>query len=584
MTLPTGASSETPLRVIASTLDRLLRTPGFLGETDRVTVKYFGSVVRTAAETKEESLALLRQLASGSVPQGQFNDFTDFGKLFEDIRDRVKNAAGERQIIAIASDLAHDRVNAPATVNNAQQRNDEFDSILSTYGDITDILKPQSPLFGRVRIVGFKVPQGRGVADAEVAVHVENALKNLGIRIRRFDEDPAEAARTLSLELAGTIAAAPSAPGAAAIGAGNRVQFVLTNTTCVPVTVTALRFDRVQTPIEIAPVRLEQEPRTVMINASALDAIWNSTTTVEPALEQGATAHTAKSEEFWLGDLVRFQAATPVVVERLGRKQTLLVVNGDLNLYQGGSVTIRGVSGDATGRRFALEPMVEKKVVFSFPSTDTVGPRQQQTAAASTSISISVDGPRLISATDAAPTTQKNVTIGREQPSQAGPALTFSQWASVFLWVCLLVGTVLRSAVRVKGQRLSKQITGVSARLLRVLLLPPAGYFVLQKPLGEFFIEPLFDSPLWLAATIRGLVAMVLIAWLIRRNIVSWTWGALIEPKLLPNAIAVERRNVTDIAILLIAFGVLSWILYAVLKTPEAIPPFNTRILTGGAP
>lgn len=593
--------TPTPLNTIASTLESLLRSDGFLGPGDRVAIKYFGTVVRTAAETRDDSIGLLRQLAASApaAPQELFTERTDFGKLFEDIRDRVQNASGERQIIAIASDLAHD--NDVATATDAEKRNENFDSIVAANTAVTAILQPQNPSYGRVTIVAFKAPQSSQAAptnqirpagtrapppqsasvDGEVAAHVETKLAGLGIRIRRYDEDPAEAARTLALQLAGTIGAAPISPGLASITTGNRVTFALTNTTCDPVTVVALRFDGIPAAIPIAPVRLEKEARVVTVNASDLDAIWNTTRKVEPVLEAGSVARTTQSEEFWLGDVIRIQSANPVVIERQRHDQTLLIVNGDLKIYApGGSVTIRGVSGDASGRRFVLEPMIRKQVVFSFP----LQPHTERSVAATApgSISIAADGPRIIAAADETPTQQKNLTIGRDRQSKAGAALTTAELLIIALWALLFFATLARAAAGVSGQRFSRQVTGVVRRLIPVVVLPPFGYYVVSRDLGELFFEPIFGSPLLLAAILRGVTAFFLIGWLVRLNILKWIWGSLAERTFLPNEIAVERRLAADIAWLLIAGAVLLWVVLSVIWVDGSLK-WDLFIVTGSS-
>lgn len=585
MNKPEGAARKTPLNVIAATLRELLGTRDFLTISDTVTIKYFGSVVRTVSEERNPSIAQLERLAQASPEQvareteRQFNDFTDFEKLFDDVEQRLANAESKRQIIAIASDLAHDRLNQGCQTDNSAVRMSEFDAVLDKHPALAAALDPKGPLFGRVRVVAFRAPRGACVADPKVSDHAAERLTKLHIPIREYNDDPLEAARTLSAQLAGTITAKPVQEGYATINDEGKVAFSLTNMTCDPVTVTGLRFDRIQNVIDISPVHLDQESRTVTIDPSVVDSIWNSEATVEPVLDAKSSAHSGPSDPFWLGDMIKPRVVTPIVFSRPRSGQTLLLMTGEFRLHSGGELTVGGIESNNQVRKFRLPPMTARSLLLSF-LTDAGAVKQLTSGTAPISISLAAEGPRVAIPEDEKPSATKTMTIARGQESAGGRWLNFILWEVLAIWLIVLVlgGTFV--LWRRAGGRISDQVRWTKW-LVPLFVVPAVAVYLVDRPLGDAPFHT--DFMMLVAAGLRALLAAAAIGGLLRWLTVH-VWRRWPEPRLKPHRVAVSIRQTIQFATYTLLVITVVLLGYTILYTPATSPPFLATIHSGVTP
>lgn len=586
MTQPVrNRGNRLPISDVAQTLLRFVNAENFLAAGDTVTVKYFGSAVRTQAENRQASVALLTQLADpGTAPatvqslqSGDLRSLTDFARLFDDLENRIRNAPSRRQIIFIASDFAHDQLNNRGCPNDADERMENF---AAAFGRIRPRL--ESPVggsgeaFRRVEIAGLFAPEGDCASDNKVARQVQDALKAVGMRLYRYDEDAAEAALTINNELTGTVTAQPVTAGVIRIGADNRLPFLISNPNCVDAKVTGLQFEggaRSQK-VDLDPLIVSGATREVRIEVDKVGTVWNQDVRVTPVIAAGTALNTEASSSFWMGDWIRVRRMTPYVYPRTLREgQTLVEATIERSLRAPAGLTVAGIDSGSRARLFQLgEGGGEEVYVLPFDLNSAVAARLGVTGTAAT---VGTTGIRLLM-DDVTAVATASWPLTTSIHSSAAEVIDTAGVATLAGYVLLLLGIVWRTFSRHADSENEDQMRAFIARATK--LAPGAVSLV---PLFTRFGFLVVDNWMWLLTTVRAAALAIAVFFLLRGALVEGLWKRYVEPRLRPAEKAIQARRRWNTFIYVAAFLCALGILYSFFWSPAAHPPPGAPVIRG---
>jgi hypothetical protein len=571
-----------PISDVAQTLLRFITAENFLTSSDTVTVKYFGSAVRTQAENRAASVALLTQLADPSTAAaaaaalhaGDLHNLTDFARLFDDLENRVKNAASRRQIIFVASDFAHDPLNNAGCPDDVAPRVQSFQAALARIRPrLTEQPAQGGEPLRRVEIAGLFAPEGSCRSDNEVARQVQEGLESVGVRFYRYDQDAAEAALTINNELIGTVTAQPTTPGVIHLGPDNRLPFVVANPNCVDARITALQFDGPRTQrVDITPFVVSGSTREVRLDVDKVATLWNQDVRVTPVIEPGTSLNTEPSQSFWMGDWIRVRGMSPYLYPRSFREgQTLVAATVERSLRATAGLSVAGVDAGSRPRLFQL-PRGGGEQLYMLPfdlNEALVG----RLSGAGTMATLGTTGIRLLTDdTTAAANLTAPLTV-----AVASQAANWIDWVGavtlgghVLLLVMIVFTTYAKHGDDADGQS--------AVWLPRVRKLVP-GAVAAVSLLATRFGTPFLDERIWALATWRAFASAVATFFLIRSALVEMLWKPYVEPRLLPAERAIRARRGWNGLIYALAVTIAVAALYLFFWAPPAAPPPGASVL-----
>jgi hypothetical protein len=587
MTQPVrNRGNRLPVSDVAQTLLRFINAEGFLGAGDTVTVKYFGSAVRTQAENRQASVTLLTDLADPGVApgavaalrSGDLRNLTDFARLFDDLENRVRNASTRRQIIFVASDFAHDPLNNPGCPNDVEPRLQSFASALARIRPrLEQATAGTGDAFRRVEIAGLYAPEGGCASDNAVARQVQEALKTIGMRLYRYDEDAAEAALTINNQLIGTVTARSATEGVVRIGADNRVPFLVSNPNCVDARIVALQFEGGgATPrIDFEPVTVSGATHEVRLELDQLSAIWNRDTRVTPVLAPGTTLNAEPSASFWLGDWMRVRRMTPYVYPRIWREgQTLVAATIERNLRAPAGLTVAGIDAGSRSRLFQL-PEGEGEELYLLPfdlNTALTG----RLAGTGTAATLGTTGIRLLT-DDTTAVANANLPLTAATPSDAAVLIDGIGVGSLAGYVLVILIIVYRTFSRDGDAESRDQLQLFLGRTKKLWggLIPALLLWIrFRAPLAP-------DMLMVVLAGWRALAAGLAAFFLIRALLIEFFWIQNVEPRLLPADRAVRFRRTWNTFSYLLACVIAGWVLYSFFWAPASNPSPGISVLRG---
>ncbi len=587
MTQPVrNRGNRLPISDVAQTLLRFINAENFLAAGDTVTIKYFGSAVRTQAENRQAAVALLTQLADpASAPAavealrtGDLRNLTDFSRLFDDIDNRVRNAESRRQIIFVASDFAHDQLNNPGCPDDIAPRMENFTAALIRIRPRLDAARtPDADTFGRIEIAGLFAPEGNCRSDNAVARQVQESLAAVGMRFYRYDDDAAEAALTINNQLTGTITAEPSTAGVVRIGPDDRIPFVVANPNCADVRVVGLQFtagDRVHK-VDLTPFTISGRRQEIRIELSKLTTIWNRDARVTPLISPGTSLSAEASDLFWLGDWIRIRRLTPYLYPRTFREgETLVEATLERSLQAPAGLTVGGIDAGSRSRLFQL-PKGEGEELYMLPfnlNSALAG----RLASAGTTANLGTTGIRLLLDDT---TAVANATWPLTSSATSGAA-TLIDWIGastlggyVLLFLAIAFSTFSRKADAETGE----QFSFLLSRSKKLSVGTIASIALLTARFGTPFIP---DVWMFLLTGWRAFAAFFAVLFLLRALLVERIWKGTVEPRLLPVDRAVKYRRRWNGVIYLAAFLIGGSVLLLFFG-PSSNPPPGAKIIKG---
>jgi len=573
-----------PISDIAQTLLRFVSADNFLAPGDTVTVKYFGSAVRTQAENRQAAIQLLTQLADPSTAKsaaaalaaGDLKNLTDFSRLFDDIANRVRNAP--RQILFVASDFAHDQLNNAGCPDDADARMQDFSAALNRLKPIlAESLTPGGVTAGHVEIAGLYAPQGICRSDNEVGRRVQDALTAAGMRLYRYDEDAAEAALTLNNDLKGSVAAHPASAGVVRIGADNRIPFVVENPNCVDANVVALQFDSgsVTHKVEVAPFTVSGNSYETRVDVDKLASVWNQDVRVTPVIAAGTSLTTEPSTPFWLGDWVRVRSLTPFLYPRMIRDgRTLVAATIERSLRAPGGLTVSGIDAQGRSSLFLL-PEGQGEELYLLPFNLNAALAARLTGAGTTA-TVGTTGIRLLS-DDTTAVVSAAWPLTSAVSSSAAEATDAAALFTLIGHVALLIAVAFRSFSRRADDETRDQVNFFTSRAKKIGIGGTASLLLL---LTRFRGPALADSWFVGLAVWRASVATFSMFMLLRSTLIESFWKQGVEPQLLPVDVAVRRRRRWNGLIWTFALVTGLAICYTFFWAPVSAPPPGTTVLS----
>jgi hypothetical protein len=574
--------NRVPLNFIAETLGRFVTKAGLVQPDDIVSVKYFGSIVQTQATGKDAAAALLAKLAGpdtwraavSGLPQTDFERYTDFSRVFNDIRDHVNNSGAVRQIIFVASDYAEDppAVGPPLDTN---QRVEEFRKALAV---VQPLLNSDRNVNGRVQLVGVFAPEPPAGLDHDVSRGTKAIASSAGMQLYQYNDDAVEAASTLQNYFVGSVTAVPREKTSVTIGTDNRIGFLVANPNCDDIVVAGLLFrGTAERMVEIPPLPLVNGTREVRIEVDALSSVWNQEVTVTPVLRNGTVARTEASPRFWLGDWVRVTQLAPYLYPWGGRAEgsTLVTATVTESIRSTASITIRNIDPGDRPRVFTItKEGLPRQMTLSFVLTPAQVP---QLTSGQVSALIEGNNARLLSDTGAQ--TSLTVPLAAAVPCTTGTLIVVVQWCAFISIVLLAVGMLIRNFSRHEGLSTAGQF-GAFGRALLQLVPGSIATALLSLEFGRMW--GIDSTWVWLMVGVRALLVSYTTWTLLRALVVNGGWR-IIERRFLPNHMAVHLRRVVSVVIagLSIALFVIVWATF--FWTPAASPNGNARVLSGAS-
>ena len=569
-----------PLNFIAETLRRFVTKAGLIQPNDIVSLKYFGSIVQTQQTGKDNVAALLARLAGTDtwraavtgLSQTDFEKYTDFNRVFADIRDHVNNSGTpSRQIIFIASDYAEDPPASPTL--SPQQRIDAFRTSLTAVQPF--LSNPATNVNGRVQLVGVYAPDPAKAADRQVAAQVKSIARTAGMQLYQYNDDAVEAAATLQNYFVGSVTAAPREKNVVTIGADNRVGFTLTNPNCDSVVVTGLvvRSSTAERSIEIAPTPLVNGSREVRVELDALSSVWNQDVTVTPVLRAGTSARTETSPPFWLGDWVRLGPLAPILYPWGSRPtgSTLVTTQVTESIRATASISIRNIDPGNRPRVITIvKGTPERPTTIGF---GLAAPQIPQFTTGQVTAQIDGNSVRLLS--DAGPVATLTVPLAAAVLSATGDFIADVQVGGWILLIFATLITTFRMFWKNEGLSSSKQLAAWMGAIGSLFF---GGFFnfLLSIRFGSLWID---DSRVWVMVGARAFFVFLASWLLLRAAIINGGWY-VIERRFLPNAMAVGRRRFVNVAIWMISIGLGAGVLWTFFGSPGSPSAFD-RVLIG---
>jgi hypothetical protein len=587
MTQPVrNRGSRLPISDVAQTLLRFISAENFLTATDTVTIKYFGSAVRTQAENRQAAAALLTQLADpASAPAtvqalrtGDLRNLTDFSRLFDDIDNRVRNAPSRRQIIFIASDFAHDQLNNPGCPDDVGPRMQSFAAALARIRPRLEALRASAAgASGRVEIAGLFAPEGNCRSDNEVARQVQESLAAIGMRLYRYDEDAAEAALTINNQLTGTVTAQPATLGVARVGADDRVPFLVSNPNCVDASVAGLQFDvgdRVHK-VEFEPFVVSGRTQEVRVEVAKLATAWNRDARVTPLIAPGTSLSVEPSATFWLGDWIRIRRLTPYLYPRTFREgEALVEATLERSLQAPGGLTVGGIDAGGRARLFQL-PKGEGEELYLLPFNLNAALAARLSAAGATA-SLGTTGIRLLT-DDSTAVANAAWPLTSSATSAAADVVDWVGAGTLFLYGGLFLLIVFSTFSRNADAETGEQIGVLFSRSKKLWVGSGASIALLATRFGTPYIP---DIWMFLLTGWRAAATFLAVCFLLRAFLIERVWKGSVEPRLLPADRAVSYRRRWNGVIYFVAFVTALAVLVSFFG-PASNPSSGTRIVKG---
>jgi hypothetical protein len=568
--------SLVPLNFIASTLLKFVSNPQFLRAGDEVSLKYFGTYVVTKAESREEIVAVLQQLAGSGTWQtaiandrGTFVSKTDFGRAFADVSSRVANSTAAQQIVFIASDFAEDPVVSGRTTGADRIRS------------FQEALQPVTALLGensgrKVQVVGIAAPTPSSETDRAVSAQVREILRQRGVHTYDFNEDADEAARTLWNAFVSPIRALPADGNVVRIGADQNIAVRLQNDNCAEVGISGLQFRGTSRTVEqMFPetIRLSNGSTDARVSVEKLVPLWNSDVEVLPLLAGGSAARTEPSARFWLGDWIRLSRPSARAYPRLFTAGDLLVTALlERSLRGPALISIRGAESGGRATEFQIVPgYATEPTTFRF-RMESGGGDSWRTGLP---LTIAANGIRLVDAdTPALP--QITLPVSTPLASPIGKFIEVHQTSSLLLLIYLFIAIFVARAAEDRDEK-TRDAMSSTLRRLTGLIIPAIATALLSVKFGYL---PLADW--WVvgvAVVVRALLAAVSTHFLLSQWFFQGGLWRLFEPKLLDNEDAVFRRTFARIAV----WGVTA-VVFVIVVTDlfrASAPPWASRLLAG---
>jgi hypothetical protein len=576
--------NRVPLNFIAETLGRFVNKAGLIKPDDLVSIKYFGSIVQTQATGKNAVAALLSKLAGpdtwrttvSGLSQTDFERYTDFSRVFNDIRDHVNNSGAVRQIIFVASDYAEDPPAAPTSPLTTQQRVDEFRKALAA---VQPLLNSDRNVNGRVQLVGVYAPDPPGGIDHDVATQTKAIARSAGMQLYQYNDDAVEAASTLQNYFVGAVTATPREKTTVTIGTDNRIGFLAANPNCDELVVVGLLFHgNTDRSVEIPPLILVNGAREVRVEVDALSSVWNQDVTVTPVLRPGTGARTEASPRFWLGDWVKVTQLAPYIYPWGGRMSgsTLMTATVTESIRSTASITIRNIDPGDHPRVFTITKLgVPRQMTFGFDLTPA-----QISQFTSGQVSALIEGNPARLLTDSGAQPSLTVPLAAAVQGTTGNLIVFVQWSAIL--IIILLG-LLWMPVRIFWRHEGSSASGELAAYLRALLQLALGAFSTWLLTFTFGDIPIIDSS-WVAVMVgvRALLVAFTSWTVLRAFVVNGGWR-FIEPRFLTNEMAVSRRHKVSLAIWMISLLLAAAVIYTFFWQPPASPSGLARVLSGAS-